>query len=607
MCRTRKGGENLAPGEVEKLRKEITRQALKLALIETIKDPLQRELTLGEIFLKEGQLGLAELSFSKVLEKTANPSFRVAAMVGLARVLRARKAWEEALRQLDKAMEEIRDANVNTLIVSVVQEKAEVLKAQGKLNEAKDCLKKLWDELNQEGSDPSLRAGVAFNLGLVLQLLFHHREACALLEEAEKLWLETNEVASGLAKLAQVSSLLELGKTSEALVKVEEAEKLFANDPMLRKLAAWARGHCLEILGRLEEALEVKESALDPDPKASEFADLAELHFSLGQPEKARKYELNAEEALAAKSDIDPHAYFSLFSLAMMRGDIFSAAKHMAALVDHYAGVAQTPSERMALRMNQALLWFEKGLLGQVEEALEEMLSEVERLKEEGAHVDSLLLEVLEFRGRLKNLEGETQEAINCYQVCLELARKLRRPMAIAGAYANLGQLYLGQGDLQQASSLLKEAERIYRACKAKYSMGYLRLNLARVSSSEAANTTEVLRILKNTVKENESSGSARLDVAGLMALATMQVQSSRFEEARANYLRALEISSSHGLEFCEILVQALLGLLEGESGHNELAEQWLGQALEKMQSKGIEIPLAKLLAERFNELMGFW
>jgi tetratricopeptide (TPR) repeat protein len=595
--------------KVEKLRKEITKQALRLAL-ETVKDPLQRELTMGDIFLSEGELGLAELSFSTVLEKAEDLGVRVAARMGLARVLRARKAWEKALRELDRAIEELKETKAKAALVSVVQEKAEILKAQGKLNEAKACLEKLWEEINKEGSEPNLKAGVAFNLGLVLQLLLHHREACGLLEEAEELWRPVNPVASGLAKLAQVPSLLGIGKTSEALVKVEEAEKNFANasiDPGLRKLLAWTRALCFETLGRLEEAIELKESALGTAPKASEFADLARLCFSLGKPEKAQEYETHAEALLAAQKDVEPDAYFALFSLAMMRGDISRAAKLMASLVDHYAGSPQAPGESFAVRMNQALLWFEQGFLGLAQKTVEKLLTELQELEGKGADVDPFLLDVLELRARLKNLANETEEAILIYQSHLELAQKLGRPMAIAAGYANLGQTCLAQGDLQRASTLLEEAEKIYQRCKAKLSLGYLGLQLAKLSCLGNPENPEGMKVLVERVEENKLIRSAKLDVAGLVTLAGMQSQSSLFEEASTNYLRALEICGSVGLELSEILIEALLGFMEGERGHKELAEQWLSQTLEKMHTKGIDIPLTHYVAERLQDITGLW
>ncbi|MEM4723553.1 MAG: hypothetical protein QXP01_00910, partial [Candidatus Hadarchaeum sp.] len=156
----------------------------------------------------------------------------------------------------------------------------------------------------------------------------------------------------------------------------------------------------------------------------------------------------------------------------------------------------------------------------------------------------------------------------------------------------------------EEGLGMLREAERILRCCEALLALGYLRLELAK---SPAAGKGPEPATLQNLCLENKALECKRLDFAGLTALGWAQWQARAYEDAVDTYLGALALASESGMELMEMLAYGLLGLLEAERGRAELAEQWLSQAIERMQSKGWDLPITHYLLERLQEVTGGW
>lgn len=68
-----------------------------------------------------------------------------------------------------------------------------------------------------------------------------------------------------------------------------------------------------------------------------------------------------------------------------------------------------------------------------------------------------------------------------------------------------------------------------------------------------------------------------------------------------------LDKEAHAGLEFAKIVTQGMLGSILADQGENRQAEQYLQEALETMDTLGLEIEAKNEFRERYRTIAGLW
>lgn len=100
-------------------------------------------------------------------------------------------------------------------------------------------------------------------------------------------------------------TLFDSGRHDEALgifTKAVEVRAESGKQPALN-IAHWCVGHCLRILGRLDDALAIQLKLLENDADGFAFEEAAECLLALGRTEEAKPYFKQAAEKLANQVD----------------------------------------------------------------------------------------------------------------------------------------------------------------------------------------------------------------------------------------------------------------------------------------------------------------
>jgi len=255
----------------------------------------------------------------------------------------------------------------------------------------------------------------------------------------------------------------------------------------------------------------------------------------------------------------------------------------------------------------QVNLWIDEAKINAAEDSAEKIREQLLAWREEGREVDADLLSVSQSLGLIRNLKGSLDEAEDMFREALRLAHRVGAPLTIAYTMANLGRCLMGKGDLKTAKRLLGRAQEIMSGCGALLPLRYVLIDKVRLSVLEdQARLPEAMEKLEALLQENARFQCPRLDITGLMTLGWFHWRGGRYEQARDAFRKAMEIAEETGMELRRLFAMGLMGLLEDEAGNKELAEQWLGEALEGMELRGTEIALAEALAERFRDVTGF-
>lgn len=83
--------------------------------------------------------------------------------------------------------------------------------------------------------------------------------------------------------------------------------------------------------------------------------------------------------------------------------------------------------------------------------------------------------------GGVKRMLEKSEEAISCNLRALTICRDIHDPVLYAGTEMNLGIIYYGQGQLEEAKKLYDSAESVFRRVQARLSLARLHTNQAQV------------------------------------------------------------------------------------------------------------------------------
>jgi len=584
----------------------------KLLSIQQVRNPLVQQLALGEALLEQNKPHLAELCFDQVLKEGGEVKLVALARIGKGKALRARGLFETAHRQLSLAVEAAAAAGEAPILLLALTEEADTWSAQGRPEQALRALADGYRRITSLGEAPVPKAHVRIKEGFLLQQLGRLDEALSRFHEAERILSNTTEEekpaqeALLLCLLGQADVLVSLRQAKEALdIICGVREKLSESDGRrFHQASLEIEAKCHALLGEQRQAVRCLENLAAISKKGSVYAQLALTYFTLGEPDRAREWEEKALAALKEREDIETRT--ALFRLNMQRGQVKEASRHLDVVVEQLFSLKH---EMVQLKRSQLQvdLWVDEAKVNAAEDTARKIHNQLLHLKEEGRNVDLALLSVYQSLGLIGNLKGQRDEAESMFRKALQLAHQVGIPLAIGHAMANLGRCLMGKGDLKAAEDLLVRAEGIIGGSGEVLSLRYLLLDKVRLSVLEdPAQLPEATERLVTLLEENARFQCPRLNIAGLMTLGWFHWRGGRYEEARETFLKVKQIAEETGMELRRLFAMGMIGLLEYEAGNKELAEQWLGEALEGMELRGTEVSLADALTERFRDLTSF-
>lgn len=583
----------------------------KLLSIQQIRHPLVQQLALGEALLEQQRPHLAELCFEQVLKETNDAKLATLARIGKGKALKARGLFEAAHRQFGQAMKAAEAAGEVQILLLALVEDADTWSAQGQPEQALRVLADGYRRITSLEEAPVPKAHVRINEGLLLHQLGRLQEALNRFREAERILSDTEEEkpaqdARLLCLLGQADVLVSLRQVRQALDIVRTVKENLPENSSHRfhQTALEIEAKCHDLLGEPQRAVRCREKLATISKKGSVYARLALTYFTLGKPEKAREWEEKALATLEEREDIETR--IALFRLNMQRGQVKEGARHLDVVVEQLFA-AKNEMARLKCNQLQVDIWVDEAKINAAEDSAEKIREQLLAWREEGREVDADLLSVSQSLGLIRNLKGSLDEAEDMFREALRLAHRVGAPLTIAYTMANLGRCLMGKGDLKTAKGLLGRAQEIMSGCGALLPLRYVLIDEVRLSVLEdQARLPEAMEKLEALLQENARFQCPRLDITGLMTLGWFHWRGGRYEQARDAFRKAMEIAEETGMELRRLFAMGLMGLLEGEVGNKELAEQWLGEALEGMELRGAEIALAEALAERFRDVTGF-
>ncbi len=584
----------------------------RLLSIQQVRDPLVQKLLLGEALLEQQKPHLAELCFDQLLKEVNDTKLAALARIGKGKALRARGLLEAAHSQLAQAVEAAAAAREAPILLLALTEEADTWSAQGRPEKALRILADGYRRITSLGDAPVPKAHIWIKEGLLLHQLGRLEEALSRFQEAERILSDREEEkpaqeAQLLCLLGQADVLVSLGQAGQALSIIHTVKENLPESSRHRfhQTALEIEAKCYDWLGNRSQATSCREQLAAISKKGSVYAQLALTYFTLGEPERAKEWERKALEALNERENIETRA--ALFRLNMQRGQIEEGARHLDVVVEQTL-TSKNEMARVGCHQLQVSLWVDEAKINVAEETAAKVHERLLRWKEKGRDdVDISLISIYQSLGIIRSLKGQGDEAESLFRKALHLAHQVGTPLTIGHAMANLGRCLMGKGDLKAAKELLARAAEIIGGSGEALPLRYIQLDRVRLKVLEdQTKLPEAIERVVAMLEENARFQCPRLDITGLMTLGWFHWRVGRYQQARDAFRKAMEIAEETGMELKRLFAMGMLGLLEHEAGNKELAEQWLGEALEGMELRGTEVSLADALAERFRDLTGF-
>jgi tetratricopeptide (TPR) repeat protein/TolB-like protein len=478
-----------------------------------------------------------------------------------------------------------------------------VLARSGESTEAAQALNRALLLFGEIGSDAG-RAQSLNGLGNVALDLGQHEEAEHQFQQAIDIRRRIGDqrgVAVGLGNLALTAA--RRGRVDDALRLEKESIGAARDlgDPGVEATGLLNLGDILQDAGRPEEALGAYQESLrilreagDENQTAKVLSSLGYLNATLGKYVEAFFFE---KEALAKARTIGEQTNLvrtlgDIGSLESMQGRYEEALKYfdeglrLARQVDNKGGA-------LALQINAAQVHEDQGEYGP---ALQ-LLGEAEKAARD-AREASYLASVLASLGSARMRSGDLAGSAKALSEGIALCRDQNNDALLAEALVYDGERRLAEGD-RGASTTLRDAVAAAGRAGDFRVQRRARLALARAEGSR--------QDLEAVLKDARSSGLAPLVAPALAALAAIDLQSGRLDQASA---RAREAATEAAkLKERDWMVQA--ARLEGTAllrqGKTQEAAAAFRQALapfEEMRSGLSGAPLAAFLAR--PETAGF-
>lgn len=205
--------------------------------------------------------------------------------------------------------------------------------------------------------------------------------------------------------------------------------------------------------------------------------------------------------------------------------------------------------------------------------------------------------------GRLREAEGQWQQAEALYRDALELAWQYRSRTRGAKALQHLGRMFRTNGKVVQAIDHLAPALRLYEAAQDLKGLASACDDIGRAYWT-VGRLDPAQQFLKRAAQYREKMGDRRGQAATLCNLGIVLLSKGRLEQAQAYLERACQLQRDRNNLFG--LVEALngLGACHVAAGQNEAAVATMQQAMDLAKRTGNRRTLV-LLQNNLGEVLG--
>lgn len=363
-----------------------------------------------------------------------------------------------------------------------------------------------------------------------------------------------------MALYHQGRALRSLGRTDEALAKIEEAENILSEmgDRVGVARAAHDRANLLRDSGDFEEARRQYERSLA-------------IHREAG----------NQRGTIRALTNLG--------ALETQRGDYARAQELLREVVDVSREVHDPMGEANGLSALGSLLYDQGDLSGAqraFQEALRQFRSVGSVLGEAGVRIS--LAGIWQDLGRLREAQAESEAA-------LALSRKIGHKRGVASALRQLGHILIDQGRIEDAQAAFREMQGLAEQTGHKLLLASARSGLASIQHLQGdlagarAQQTEVLALWME-MDERQQVAHSHLTLARIARDEGKNAEAERETRAAAERFRDLHLRNG------EALTHELLALISLDRGDPASARREIDSALgltASSQSRKIRLGLA--------------
>lgn len=346
--------------------------------------------------------------------------------------------------------------------------------------------------------------------------------------EYEKAW-RFSRVAADRAKRAYANT----EAATHYRRAIEAAKRRESVEP--RELAdIWTRlGEVQDLAGEYEAAREAFSRALkangsDPARAAGLYLRRAEAWFGSGNLSQAKR------NITLGRKQIDREDEASCLKV-LARLDAYEASVHAAggdpvqALASASSALerARSTDEGEALARALGVIDWANFMMGRDEPRHGEQAIEI--LQELGYVERSVA--IMNNMGAYAYLEGNWDEAIDWYRQSIEAAERSGNVYHAANSRMNLGELLVGQRRYEEATSLLNDAERVFRASNAPQALPFVSVYRARAALG-LGRVDQAIEDLERVVSRQLDTGKSSEIPEAVIYLAEALARSDRSSEA---------------------------------------------------------------------------
>ena len=566
--------------------------------------PALLQLETGRHFLSTGELDCAEICLDRALTLDKAPS-RVSAaaltMKGHLAGKRKRFGYGRRLLRAARNLAESLDGAGDVIALSWRME-ATLLVDEAK---AEDAIAAFHESANGYAS-----CDLPGEQARSLYLAAHHEEGAFRYADALTHYSESGSLtAEPLVSIACIHGearvLSSCGRFGEALEAISKGLDRVRNEA-IADAKEWEggflelRAHCQAILGQGEAAARTR-CALVQRSSGAKRAAFSALYaadlFSMGYPEKARRYEGQALLIAEALPASPPAMLLNLSRLNLERGHVNLADAQL------FEASLEIPEGRSRAQEMQYVLHRLAVLCAKAE--VNRAAIEVERILEEllPAGDTALLASVLAVQGDLLRLCDRYDDAEVSYLRALGLARRFLALGTEAKTLVGLAQVEAAREETGNARRHLQRALEIYMACSARVAAHGVRLLGAALPDVDVEQRFEGLERLLAFGYRFECVSA---DVTATLLVGAQLLDLQGAGRARQYFIDAGREAQDVGLQHSELAANGVHAILAADAGQGDVALPLMEDTLTRMDELGLRSALRDQLAERYRDLTGW-
>lgn len=398
-----------------------------------------------------------------------------------------------------------------------------------------------------------------------------------------------------MALYHQGRALRNLGRTEEALAKIEEAENILSamGDRVGVARAAHDRANLLRDSGDFEESRRQYERSLAIHREAGNQRGIIRALTNLGALETQRGDYARAQELLREVVDVSREVHDSvgeaqglsaLGSLLYDQGDLAGAQRAFEEALRQFRSVGSVVGEASA-RMSLAGIRQDLGRLREAQTEAEAALA----LSRKSGHKRGMASS-LRHLGQILLDQGRVEDAQAAFQEMKGLAEQTGHKLLLASAKSGLASIRHAQGDLAGARAEQTEALAVWTATDERQEGALSHLALARIARDEGK-SAEAERETRNTAERFRDLRLGNGEALAQELLALIYLDRGDQGGARREIDSALALTSSSQNRRIRLGLAITAGRVAAAQGKISEARQQLTAARAEATTLGFRSP----------------